>query len=212
MHVAIYHDTVCPFCRIGKRNFEIARQQWTGETITVEYHPFFLNPTIPPEGYDFVPYMNAKFNGRISLQQALDGPTRMGAAIGLTFNMNRILKAPNSLLSHCLIALSPPSVREAVIEEIYAAYFEHGEDIGDLETLIAIGRTHGLDGHSLRSDLLQPALQAQVEREAGEAATLGINSVPFFIFNQHFGVSGAQPAHVLVNVLRQVESYPMGDG
>lgn len=185
-------------------------QEWQGEPVEVTYRAFFLNPSIPPEGFDFIPYMQAKFNGRVDIKDALDGPRRMGEAVGLTLNMDKITKAPNSTLSHCLIALAPPDIREQVIEQIYAAYFEHGQDIGDVETLIQIGEKFGMSEDSLRVGLSGEAVRAQVEAEAREASRLGISGVPFFIVNEKYAFSGAQPPEAIVNVLRRVAGQEKG--
>lgn len=211
MKIIVYHDTVCPFCRIGQHNLQLAIQQWDGEFVQVEYRAFFLNPTIPPEGYDFIPYMQAKFNGRISLEQAFDGPRRLGEQVGLRFNMEKISQAPNSTLSHCLIALTPPESREAMIEDVYAAYFEHGQDIGDIEVLLDIGQKHGLDGGKLRAELEGETMRPQVEAEAAQAHQLGITGVPFFIINDKYAFSGAQPPEVILNLLRQVARQEKGE-
>ncbi len=151
-----------------------------------------------------MPYMQAKFQGRMSLQQAFAGPTEMGKAIGLVFNMEKIAKAPNTMLSHCLIALTPEAAREALIDDVYAAYFEHGQDIGDSEALLRIGARHGLDASKLRTELLGAAIRAQVEQEAEEARSLGIEGVPFFVVNGRYAFNGAQPPAVILDVLRQV--------
>ncbi len=185
-------------------------QEWQGEPITVEYRAFFLNDSIPPEGYDYIPYMQAKFKGRVSLQQLFDGPRQMGEAAGLVFNMDRIGKAPNTTLSHGLITLAPQEVREAVIDDVYAAYFEHGQDIGDLETLIQIGVRHGMDAVGLRTALAGAGINQQVVAEADQAHQLGISGVPFFIINDQYAFSGAQPPEVISNVLRQVVERERG--
>lgn len=179
-------------------------QKWQGEPVQVEYKAFFLNPSIPPEGFDFIPYMQAKFNGRVDLKDAFDGPRSMGEAAGLTFNMDRITKAPNSTLSHCLIALTPSDICEQVIDEVYAAYFEHGQDIGDPDTLIQIGQMFGMDADSLRVNLSDWTVRAQVEAEAREATRLGISGVPFFVINEKYAFSGAQPPEVITQILEKV--------
>jgi predicted DsbA family dithiol-disulfide isomerase len=204
MRLTVYHDTVCPFCRIGKRQLQRALQQWDGEPVQVTYQPFFLNPSIPPDGYDFIPYMTAKFNGRLPVAQALEGPRQMGQAVGLSFHMEKISKAPNSTLSHCLVALAPEASREAVIDDIYAAYFEHGQDIGLLQTLVEIGQAHGLEPDQLRLDLQSPALQAEVTAVAQQAQQMGISGVPFFVINNQYAFSGAQSPENILKVLRQV--------
>lgn len=185
-------------------------QEWQGEPVEVAYRAFFLNPSIPPEGYDFIPYMQAKFNGRVNLKDAFDGPRRMGEAAGLTFNMDKITKAPNSTLSHCLIALAPPDAREQVIEDVYAAYFEHGQDIGDIEILIQIGKKLGMPEDRLWVDLNDEKVRAQVEAEAREAGRLEISGVPFFIVNEKYAFSGAQLPEAILNVLRRVAEQEKG--
>lgn len=183
-------------------------QQWQGESITVAYRTFLLNPNIPAEGYDFLAYMQTKFNDPISLQQALAAPRRLGAAAGLIFNMEKITTAPNSILSHCLIALAPESCQDDIIDDVYAAYFEHGQDIGDIETLLRIGQNRGLDADKLRAELSNGAVQQQIWQEAQEAYQLGVSAVPLFVFNHRYGLSGAQPPAVILNALRQVAMQP----
>lgn len=148
--------------------------------------------------------MKAKFAGRISLEQAFEGPRRMGEQLGLVFNMEKITKAPNTMLSHCLIALATDEKQEKVIEDVYAAYFEHGEDIGAIETLIRIGLHNGMEEGTLREGLINPALHAQTEAEVQHAYKLGISGVPFFAINNKYGFSGAQPPGVILGVLQQV--------
>jgi predicted DsbA family dithiol-disulfide isomerase len=186
-------------------------QNWTGEPVTVEYRSFFLNPSIPPEGYDFIPYMQAKFNGRISLEQAFEAPRRMGESIGLTFNMEKIQKAPNSTLSHCLIALAPEDKRDEVIEAVYAAYFERGQDIGDLEVLVSIGNMLGMDAGQLRVQLGAEEVRKQVEAEAQQSLQMGIRGVPVFIVNGKYAFSGAQQPEVITNVLHEVQERGKGE-
>ena len=187
-------------------------QAWTGEPVSVTYRAFFLNANIPDQGYDFVPYMLAKFAGRVSLEQAFEGPRRMGEPLGMVFNMDKIGKAPNTTLSHCLIALTPEEAREALIEDVYAAYFEFGQDIGDPETLVQIGVRHGLEETALRTGLNNSELRRQVQAEAEQAFQLGISGVPFFVINGKYGFSGAQPPEVILNVFEQVIQKEKGIG
>ena len=179
-------------------------QQWQGEPITVEYKPFYLDPTIPPEGLDFRAKMNNKGGGRIPLEQFFDAPRQMGERMGLTFNFEGITKAPNTTLSHCLISLTPDGKVDSVIEDIYAAYFEHGQDIGDIEVLLKIAERHQLDAPSLRVQMMEAETQARVQAEVEESYRLGISGVPFFVINHKYAFSGAQPPEVITNILKEV--------
>lgn len=212
MHIDVFQDTVCPFCRIGKKHLELALAQWDGEPVSVRYRPFYLNPSIPPEGYEFAPYMLAKGGGRMRLEDFFDAPRRMGEAVGLTFNFERITRAPNTELSHRLVALAPDDRRLEVIDAIYAAYFEFGRDIGDLDVLLDIAAECGLDAAELRPLLEGDAARSEVEDDVEWARQAGISGVPFFIINDRYAFSGAHPPETILRVMRQVvaEGEPAG--
>ncbi len=180
-------------------------QQWQGEPITVEYKPFYLDPTIPPEGLDFRAKMNHKGGGQIPLEQFFDAPRQMGERVGLTFNFEDITRAPNTTLSHYLISLTPNEKVDSVIEDIYAAYFEHGQDIGDIEVLLKIAERHQLDAPSLRVQMMEAETQSRVQAEVEESYQLGISGVPFFVINHKYAFSGAQPPEVITQILEKIE-------
>lgn len=170
----------------------------------VVYRAFFLNPSIPAQGYPFREYMQAKGGGRVPLEGFFEGPRQLGLRSGLVFNFEKIEKAPNSLRSHLLINLAPDGVREAVIEAVYAAYFEHGEDIGEIRTLVEIGARHGMDRESTRRRLAAEEGREQVEAEARWAVEHGISGVPFFVIDGKYGFSGAQPPEAIRQYLERV--------
>jgi predicted DsbA family dithiol-disulfide isomerase len=203
IQVDVFHDTVCPWCRIGKRHLELALGEWGGVPVSVNYRAFFLNPDIPPEGYDFRAYMLAKGGGQIPLEQFFTGPREMGAQVGLTFNFEAITRAPNSMLSHRLIYLAPAAQQESVIDALYSAYFEHGQDIGRLETLMSIAAGQSLDVAVLREKLEGDAGLDAVTADVAWAREHGITGVPFFVLNGRYAFSGAQPPHFISGVLQQ---------
>ena len=171
----------------------------------MEYKPFFLDPTIPPEGMDFREKMTLKGGGRIPLERFFDGPRQMGEQIGLRFNFEDITKAPNTMLSHALLALTPDGKADSVIDDVYAAYFEHGQDIGDIEVLLQIAERHGLDGDRLKVQMQEAETQSKVQKEVEEAYRLGVSGVPFFVIDQKYAFSGAQPPEVITQILQKVE-------
>jgi predicted DsbA family dithiol-disulfide isomerase len=208
MQIDVFHDTVCPWCRIGKQHLKLALQQWTGEPVTVRYHTFFLNADLPPEGKEFRSHLLAKVGGRMTLQQLFDTPTERGAQVGLTFNFEAIQRSPNTLLSHRLIAITPEAQRETMIDAIYAAYFEHGRDIGDLDTLVAIAGDVGLNVDDTRRRLLSDEAQDEVLAEVKLAQELGVTGVPFFVVDNLFAFSGAHPPEFMLKVMNQALSQP----
>jgi predicted DsbA family dithiol-disulfide isomerase len=207
MRIDIFHDTACPWCRIGKAHLKRALAQWDGEPVEVHYHTFFLNADIPEGGYDFRQYMHAKGGGRVPLEGFFDGPRQAGQRAGITFNFETITRAPNTLDSHRLIALTPDDQREAMIDALYAAYFEHGRDIGDRETLIDIAAAQGLNAGAIRQQLDSGAMKQDVIADADQAAALGVTGVPFFVLNNTLAFSGAQPPEFILRAMRQAADF-----
>ena len=206
MHIDLFSDTVCPWCRIGKRHLELALAEWareTAEPVTLRYRSFFLDPTTPPEGRDFRGHMTAKGGGRVPLEQFFAAPRERGAAVGLTFNFEAIEKAPNTLLSHRLVYITPEPQRGALLDALYAAYFEFGRDIGDRGVLVEVAVAVGLDAAETRTQLAGDTGAAEVMADVAFARQVGISGVPFFIFNERVAFSGAQPPDVILRVLRQ---------
>ena len=196
MHIDLFSDTVCPWCRIGKRHLELALAEWareTAEPVTLRYRSFFLDPTTPPEGRDFRGHMTAKGGGRVPLEQFFAAPRERGAAVGLTFNFEAIEKAPNTLLSHRLVYITPEPQRGALLDALYAAYFEFGRDIGDRDVLVDVAAAVGLDAAETRTQLAGDTGAAEVMADVAFARQVGISGVPFFIFNERVAFSGAQP-------------------
>lgn len=204
LHIDLFHDTVCPWCRIGKRHLQLALADWDGPQPVVRYRTFFLNPDVPAGGYPFADYMRTKMGGRMTLEALFDGPRRAGAAVDLTFNFEQITRAPNTLDSHRLIALAPVAQRPALIDALYKAYFEDGRDIGERAELLALAAETGLDADAIATALAGEAATAEVLAEAEWARTHSISGVPFFVINGRYGVSGAQPPDVLRRFLDQI--------
>jgi len=203
MKIEVFHDTACPWCRIGKAHLRAALAEWEGEPVEVIYRTFFLNPAIPPEGHAFQEYMHAKGGGQVPMEQWFAAPRQAGEQAGLTFNFEQIKHAPNTTLSHQLIALAPPDKREAVMDAVYAAYFEHGRNIGDLGVLVDIATENDMDADNVRQQLAADAKRDEVLADVELAQRMGVTGVPFFVVNRRLAFSGAQPPAMILDVLRQ---------
>lgn len=172
--------------------------------MTTAYLPFYLDPTIPPEGLEFLPHMQKKGGGRIAPEQFFDGPRQMGARIGLIFNFEDIERAPNTTLAHCLIELAPDDLKDRIVDALYDAYFQFGRDVGDPEVLLAIAAESGWQPAPTQDALFDPGLRERVEAQVQSAYRSGISGVPFFVINQKYAFSGAQPPETILNILEQV--------
>jgi predicted DsbA family dithiol-disulfide isomerase len=120
MVIDIFQDTVCPWCRIGKKNLMDALAKWTGEDVEIRYRSFQLDPTTPLEGRPFKAIMESKFgNNPERLQAMLQQVTGAGAAVGVNFDFSGVELSPNTLKSHQLIVLAPEDKKKDVVDAIY---------------------------------------------------------------------------------------------
>jgi predicted DsbA family dithiol-disulfide isomerase len=203
MLVEVWQDTVCPWCRIGERHLKLALEQWRGEPVEVRYRAFFLDPHMPVEGRDFIATMTRKGGGQVPLESFFAEPRRRGEAIGLKFNFEQIGRMPNTMLSHRLVALAPEDKKGAVLEAVYAAFFEHGQDIGQLDVLLDIAAAQGLDRAATAEQLASEPGKAEVLDDVREAQQLGVTGVPFFVFGRRYALSGAQPPEMILRALER---------
>ncbi|MCC5667122.1 DsbA family oxidoreductase [Nostoc sp. CHAB 5784] len=199
MLIDIFHDPVCPWCRIGKKHLFDALAQWPEKEVDIRWHPFILDNTIPDEGYEFHSFMqNRKGIKAQELQYLFDSTQYAGEAAGVKLNFEKIRLAVNTKLSHRLITLAPAKVKNDVVEAIYKAYFEDGLNIGDIEVLIAIGRAYQMDSRELRLQLSDDATIKAFVAESIFARPNGINSVPFFIINNKVKINGSHSVEMFL--------------
>ena len=199
--VDIFHDTICPWCRIGVAALERALDRWDGPPVELHWHPFLLNPDTPPEGEPFRESLASKMGQDPA--PMLERVSEAGAAVGVRFDWPAVQRTPNTIMLHLLYAILPEEHRTAMIDRIGIAYFEQGRDIGDLATLTAIGEEGGLDPELTARALQRPELQSAIISEVTQAAELGISGVPLFIFDNRLAINGAQSPETFAAALAQ---------
>jgi predicted DsbA family dithiol-disulfide isomerase len=205
MRIDIYSDTVCPWCYLGKRRFELAMAARPQYEPRVTWRPFELNPDLPAEGVDRAAYLATKIGSPERVAEGHEELERQGEASGIAFRFDLIERVPNTRRSHLLMAHAARSGRQnAVMERVMRAYFEEGCDIGDIEVLVRLGVEAGLAEHESRSALILRAGQDGVLAAERHATVLGITGVPTFIFDGQYTISGAQDVGTLARVLDQV--------
>ncbi|WP_292710456.1 DsbA family oxidoreductase [Nostoc sp. NMS2] len=204
MLIDIFHDTVCPWCRIGKKHLFDALAQWQEQEVYIRWHPFLLDNTVSADGYEFRSFMqNRKGIKAEELQQMFDYTQRAGEAAGVKLDFDKIRLAVNTKLSHQLITLAPANVKNDVVEAIYQAYFEDGLNIGDINVIVAIGTAYQMDATELKLQLNDRDVVDAVVAESTFARLNGINSVPFFIMNNQVKVNGSHSVEVFLETLNR---------
>ncbi|OMH34393.1 DsbA family oxidoreductase [Tersicoccus sp. Bi-70] len=205
MNIDIWSDIACPWCYIGKRRFESALAGFEHrDDVTVTWHSFQLDPSLPAhyDGTEIEYLSERKGMPADRVAQMFAQVTEVAAGEGLAYDFGSVVVA-NSLAGHELLHLAADhGMAGAVKEALLSAHFEHGQDIGDREVLVRIGTGAGLDAGeisaALESGRYRDAVSADVER----AQSLGITGVPFFVLDEKYGISGAQPVELFGQALR----------
>jgi predicted DsbA family dithiol-disulfide isomerase len=151
-------------------------------------------------------YVRAKFGGGDRPRQIYQAIAESGREAGIEFQFSRIRRTPNTILSHRLIHFAAKNQRQdEVVSEMFRAYFELGQDVGDIDVLVDIAVRTGLDHMRARRFLLSDEGRQEVVASDVYARRLGINGVPCFIVNRKYAVSGAQPPSAFVEVFNLAE-------
>lgn len=206
MTIHIWSDVVCPFCYIGKRHLEKAIELFNPkEEIQLTWHSFQLDPDLQPKpGSKYIASLAARKGW--SEEQTLEitrNVTEMAAAAGLTYRFDQIIEA-NTFLAHQLIHLAGEFQAQGLVKErLLSAHFCEGRDVGALETLIDIGQKSGIPGTRVADALSSGEYAGAVHNDIRMAQQIGIRGVPFFLFNNSIGISGAQPVSAFIEAIRK---------
>ncbi|MEM9350818.1 MAG: DsbA family oxidoreductase [Pseudomonadota bacterium] len=201
----ILSDPICPWCYIGKTQLDRALADIPEHPLTIEWHPFQLNPDMPAGGMDRAEYLERKFGGKEQAVQVYGQIQRHADSIGLTANLGDIKRTPNTIDAHRLIHWAGIEAKQGqVVDALFKAYFVEGRDIGDHETLADIADTAGLDA-AIILKLLGTDEDAQMIRDRdAHSRGMGVNSVPTFIVAQQHAVPGAQPPELWKKVIGEL--------
>jgi predicted DsbA family dithiol-disulfide isomerase len=208
MKVEVWSDIMCPFCYIGKRNYENALEKFSNKNyVDIEWHSFQLDPTIPKNtGKKENVYQYLADKKGISYEQSAklhESLIQTAKKAGLDYRFDQAIVA-NSFDAHRMIQLAKSKgLGDEAEEKLFRAYFTEGRDFGDHETLIAIGKEIGLAEGDIKMALNSDEYAAKVETDIQEADELGIRGVPFFVFDRKYAVSGAQPPEHFLQALQQ---------
>jgi predicted DsbA family dithiol-disulfide isomerase len=216
MKIEIWSDVVCPWCYVGKRRLETALAGFEHrDEVEVVYRSFELDPTAPRHGHELTTGVLARTYGRTEdemrdmQQQLVDVAAQEGLAFRLFENVHT-----NTIDAHRVLQLAlaegGPGLQREVKEALLAAYFLRAEDVGDHAVLRAAALTAGLDAARVDAVLGSDEYADAVQADIAQARAYGATGVPFYVVDQKFGVSGAQPAEVFGQVLERAwaESRP----
>jgi len=210
LRIDIVSDVVCPWCIIGLKQVEKAFGL-VGRDLGVEthWHPFQLNPNMPPEGEDTAEHIARKYGStpeqsRANRQRLSD----IGDSLGFAFNYGEGTRIYNTFNAHKLLTIFGSErgwkAQTDLKIALFKAYFQDRRDVSDTEVLCDIAEAQGMDRAVAAAWIADAALTDSVRAEMAHWMDQNITGVPAIIFDQKFMVPGAQSAETFADVISKV--------
>lgn len=200
----IISDPICPWCYIGKANFDHAVEAKGVQPFDIFWRPFQLNPDMPEGGMNRKDYLERKFG--VEKAQSFYAQIEENAkSAGLDVRFDLIETTPNTFDAHRLIRWSHPTGQQTpLVTQLFVRYFERGEDIGDRDLLLDAAESIGMERDVVKRLFESDAEREQLMKEEATAREIGVNGVPTFIVAGKHVVTGAQPPELWGNVLEEL--------
>jgi predicted DsbA family dithiol-disulfide isomerase len=215
--IEIWSDVVCPWCYIGKRRLEAALAEFPhADDVEITWRSFELDPTAPTVPTESVAeHLGRKYGGgEAGGRQMAARVMAVAAEEGLSFDRYPDARHASTRDAHRLSHLAHedggPALQGRLEEALFLANFTRADDVSDHDVLAEIAVEAGLPAERVRQVLGSREFAEAVDNDIARAAAYGAGGVPFFVFDQRYGVSGAQPAEVFGQVLERAwsESHP----
>lgn len=204
VQIDVVSDVVCPWCIVGFRQLDQALGE-TGIVAQLRWHPFELNPDMPPEGQNLREHMMEKYGTSAEQsQQARDRLTALGQGLGITFKFTEDSRIVNTFQAHQLLDWAEAQGRQHPLKlALFEAYFTHGRDVSDPDVLIAAAAQAGLETEAARAALVSGEFAAPVREKQQFWTSRGITGVPAMVFGGKYLLTGAQGRETYAEVLQR---------
>lgn len=201
MQIDIISDVVCPWCYVGLRRLEQALQQTPPpQPVQLRWHGFELNPEMHEQGITRTEYLMGKFG--TTEPPHLARLSAIGQELGIAFNWAAITHQPHTAALHAMVAQAPnPS---ALMQALFDGFFIQGLNLTNHQHLSQLAQPLGLSAQWVAEHTqLTHTVRAQRQQQQAQWQQMGVQGVPFFVFNRRVGVSGAQTPDVLCQAMAQ---------
>ena len=205
LQIDIVSDVACPWCYIGKKHLEKALENFDRQPVEITWHPYQLDPTIPAEGVYCDKYFAKKFGNPDQIEQVFQRVVGVGEKAGIAFNFDKMPKAVNTIPLHKMLHIAREEGTQIELKErFFKAYFTDGIDFSDKERFITFMQDFGWSREKTEGILANEKIGYNVLQEIKHFQDLGVTGVPFFILNNKYGISGAQPTSVFLDTLNKI--------
>ncbi|HEY4201739.1 MAG TPA: DsbA family oxidoreductase [Devosiaceae bacterium] len=208
LKIDVFTDVVCPWCLIGSVRLDKAVAALPDDVdVIIENHPFYLDPNTPSEGVVVADMLKQKYGREPAEMWArVEGEAQKS---GITLDLSQQPRMFPTAKAHTIARLAKPlGTQHDLVNAIAEAYFLGHQQVNEDAVLAGIAAKHGFDYDEAVRLINDPKELAITEELATQAAQQGISGVPFFIFNDQFAMSGAQPEAVFGQALQQVLDTP----
>ncbi len=213
IRIGVVSDVVCPWCYIGKRRLEKAMELASDRfEFEVEYFPFELNPHLSEEGADYQEYLCKKYGGEDRFHQLTEHLRLTAAREDIPFKLEMQKTMPNTRNAHRIIMIARDEGKQLeVVEAFFRAYFTEGVDLTRVDNLIEIAEEAQLDTELIEALLNSNTGKLEIEMAEKELQNLGITSIPLYIFENKFAVSGAQSVEAFTKAFEEAVAMTRTD-
>lgn len=207
MKIEVWTDIMCPYCYLGKINYEKALRQFDhADEIELQWKAFQLNPDLPDKGngYPVKEYLiNSAGYPEEGIKSMFDNLKKLADEAGVEFNLQNAVAA-NTHDAHRLIKLaSKRGLDSAVLMKLSKAYFEEAKDYSSWDLLISIGKEVGLDENEILDMLKSDEYSYEIKQDIQEAGNLGFDTVPTFLMDKRQAIVGSEPVELFLEVLNK---------
>ncbi len=207
LKIDIVSDVSCPWCIIGYQSLSAALRQLAPQiSADITWHPFELNSAMPAEGEDLGEHIHKKYgSSKSDMEQTRNMITDRGAALGFKFNFKDDGRIYNTFNAHRLLYWSKQFGKQTELKlALFGLYFTEGGDPSNIEQLLKVVEKVRLPVEEARQLLQSDELTQEVRAEQAKYLSMDISSVPTFIINDKFKITGGQPVETFVEVLNEI--------
>lgn len=207
LKIDIVSDVVCPWCAIGYGNLTQALDQLTDSiSANIQWHPFQLNPYMGKEGQDINEHLAEKYGlSEAQLTENKQNIKEVGKKAGVKFSFDQRARIYNTLDCHVLLHYAHEKGKQTQLKlALFDAYFSQGKDISDRAVLISVAESVGLNTVEAHIVLNDETYLNKVKDEESKYKSMGISSVPAFIINNKYLISGGQPVENFIHSLTEI--------
>ncbi|WP_116770575.1 DsbA family oxidoreductase [Maribacter litoralis] len=204
LKIDIVSDVVCPWCAIGYKRLEKAITELGFEDkVSIEWQPFELNPSMPPEGQDLTEHIAEKYGSTLEQQQASQqNMTDIGEELGFKFDYFEGMRMANTFDAHVLLEYAKDFGKQTQLKlRLMNSFFNERQDVSDRAVLKQALLDVDLNADEALAKLDNEEARYEVRNKQGQWKNMGVNSVPTIVFNMKSAVTGAQPVDTFKQVL-----------